>query len=96
MVSLPFNRFFGGLPGWGGVAGGGTEKLVAPRSRRLSWACVLGCRVNFRDLRAGDNQEIDRECAIQGDGMWARIPRKDYPVQSGGLSFLGGREWKEV
>ena len=57
MVSLPFNRFFGGLPGWRGVAGGGTENPVASRSRRLSRACVLGCRVYLKDLRAGVVQE---------------------------------------
>ncbi len=49
----PFNRFFGGLPGLGGVEGGGPEKPVAARSPRLSWACVLGCRVHFQNLRAG-------------------------------------------
>ena len=94
MAPLPFNRFFGGLPGRGGVAGGGTEKLVAPRSRRLSWACVLGCRVYLRDLRAGDNQERDRECATEGYGIGARILRKNGPGPIRRFEILG-RERKE-
>ena len=89
MVPLPFNRFFGGLPGRGGVAGGGTEKSVASRSRRLSWACVLGCRVYLRDLRAGDNQEMNRECATEGYEIGARILRQDCPSPIRGFEILG-------
>ena len=38
---------------WGRVVGGEPKKTDAPPNRCLSWACAMGCRISFEDLRAG-------------------------------------------
>ena len=54
MCLSPLNRFSGGPPSRQVPSAGGTVKPVAPRSRRMSWACRPGCRVYFTGLRAGN------------------------------------------
>ena len=45
--------FFGGLPVWGGVVGGGTEKNCCSPESALVLGLRCGCRISFEDLRAG-------------------------------------------
>ena len=63
----PLSSFFAGLPGWGG----GTKKTAVPTKRYLSWACALGWRISFEDLRAGSINKI-APCKMNYSGLCDR------------------------